>query len=202
MILCGVFGLGIFVVCYTACIMTNMFSLSLTLYQILSACLNKYYSFTQPFSPIWTFWYVRESSTAVLVSNLPYTWTLLRRIFGLSSFSGSTKSGTGNPSRSRRTRQDNTELTSQTHIKNRMFWDSKNSRSESQQDIAKPDNGSLKIWQATEFTVEHTYAAEIEDPSDCKKTYIPTSIGGTDYTTKTNVTTRDSSDQSLRRLSV
>src|SRR2546421_7182919 len=67
--LCGIFSMGAFV--------------------ILSATLNKYYSFTQPFSPIWTFWYVREASTAVIVSNLPMCWHLLRRGLHLTSFAGS-----------------------------------------------------------------------------------------------------------------
>ena len=57
--------------------------------QILAAVLNKYYSFSQPFGSLWTFWYVRESSTALLVANLPFTWTLLRRIFNLRAFDSS-----------------------------------------------------------------------------------------------------------------
>lgn len=69
LILSGIFGLGIFV--------------------ILAAVLNKYYSFSQPFGSLWTFWYVRESSTALLVANLPFTWTLLRRVFNLRAFDSS-----------------------------------------------------------------------------------------------------------------
>ncbi|KUJ14456.1 uncharacterized protein LY89DRAFT_139975 [Mollisia scopiformis] len=67
-ILCGLFGLGIFV--------------------ILCAVLNKYYSFAHPFSPMWEFWYIREASTAVLVANMPMCWSLMRRIFNLRAFSG------------------------------------------------------------------------------------------------------------------
>ncbi|KAJ9663617.1 hypothetical protein H2201_005578 [Coniosporium apollinis] len=80
LILCCVFGLGIFV--------------------ILSAVLNKYYSFSQPFGSMWTFWYVREASTALLVGNLPFTWTLLRRVFKLNAFENSSRnnSATGPPS--------------------------------------------------------------------------------------------------------
>ncbi|KAF2274991.1 uncharacterized protein EI97DRAFT_380272 [Westerdykella ornata] len=66
LILCGIFSVGIFA--------------------ILAAVLNKYYSFTNPYEPDWVFWYVREASTAVLVANLPFTWTLLRRMFGLEAF--------------------------------------------------------------------------------------------------------------------
>ncbi|KAI9665640.1 MAG: hypothetical protein M1821_003573 [Bathelium mastoideum] len=66
LVLCGIFGLGIFV--------------------IFAAALNKYYSFHQPFGSLWTFWYIRESSTAMIVANLPFLWTLLRRVFKLGSF--------------------------------------------------------------------------------------------------------------------
>ncbi|KAI1848312.1 hypothetical protein JX265_013814 [Neoarthrinium moseri] len=64
-ILVGVFALGVFT--------------------ILSAILNKFYSFSQPFGAAWTFWYIRESSTALITANLPFTWTLLQRSFNLSS---------------------------------------------------------------------------------------------------------------------
>jgi hypothetical protein len=66
LILAAIFGLGIFV--------------------ILASVLNKYYSFTHPFGSQWTFWYVRESSTAMVVANLPFCWTLLRRLFKLDAF--------------------------------------------------------------------------------------------------------------------
>lgn len=66
LILCGIFSLGVFV--------------------ILAAVLNKYYSFTKPYEPTWIFWYCRESSTAILVANLPFTWTLLRKLFNLGAF--------------------------------------------------------------------------------------------------------------------
>jgi hypothetical protein len=70
-VLCGVFALGTFT--------------------ILCAILNKFYSFTQPFGSEWTFWYIRESSTALITANLPMTWTLFRRVFNLRSFVGSSK---------------------------------------------------------------------------------------------------------------
>lgn len=55
-------------------------------FTIISAVLNKYYSFSQPFGSDWTFWYIRESSTALIAANLPLTWTLLQRLFNLRSF--------------------------------------------------------------------------------------------------------------------
>ncbi|EKJ72976.1 hypothetical protein NXS19_003007 [Fusarium pseudograminearum] len=72
-------------------------------FTILSAILNKFYSFNEPFGSNWTFWYIRESSTAIITANLPYIWTLLRRIFKLGSFSGSTYGkSTNNPSKAYR----------------------------------------------------------------------------------------------------
>ncbi|KAF2404940.1 hypothetical protein EJ06DRAFT_552412 [Trichodelitschia bisporula] len=53
---------------------------------ILAAVLNKYYSFRHPYGSAWTYWYVRESSTALLVANLPFMWPLLRRVFPLDAF--------------------------------------------------------------------------------------------------------------------
>lgn len=73
----GVFSLGVFV--------------------IISSILNKVYSFTNPFGTEWVFWYVRESSTALIVANLPFVWLLYRRLFGLS---GSVKEMTQQQQRS------------------------------------------------------------------------------------------------------
>jgi len=64
---------------------------SLGTFVIICAILNKVYSFNQPFGLQWTYWYVRESSTAVLTANAAFVWALLRRIFklrSLGSFSG------------------------------------------------------------------------------------------------------------------
>ncbi|KAL9089073.1 MAG: hypothetical protein Q9165_005886 [Trypethelium subeluteriae] len=80
LLLCGIFGLGIFV--------------------IFAAVLNKYYSFNQPFGSQWTYWYVRESSTAMIVANLPFLWTLLRRIFKLGSFENPSQQRPARSSRS------------------------------------------------------------------------------------------------------
>ncbi|KAF2832590.1 hypothetical protein CC86DRAFT_366340 [Ophiobolus disseminans] len=68
-ILCGIFSLGIFVV--------------------IASVMNSYYSFKHPYKQTWVDWYVRETSTAILVANLPFTWTILREIFDLDTFEGS-----------------------------------------------------------------------------------------------------------------
>ncbi|OCL02034.1 hypothetical protein AOQ84DRAFT_434575 [Glonium stellatum] len=49
-------------------------------FTIIAAILNKYYSFSHPFAPDWTIWYLRESYTAILCANLPFTWPLLQRV--------------------------------------------------------------------------------------------------------------------------
>ena len=84
-VLCCVFSLGIFV--------------------ILTAILNRYYNFCQPFgSLVYLNWYVAEAATAVYVANIPLCWPLLRRLFNLSSFTSSSKrtadgSGAGSQAR-------------------------------------------------------------------------------------------------------
>ncbi|CAM1503147.1 Fc.00g079230.m01.CDS01 [Cosmosporella sp. VM-42] len=66
-VLCAVFALGIFA--------------------ILAATLSKYYSLGDPYGTDWIYWYIREVSTAIITANLPFTWTLLQRVFRLGSFS-------------------------------------------------------------------------------------------------------------------
>ena len=66
LILCGIFSVGIFV--------------------IAAAALNSYYSFAHPYGHTWMFWYVRESSMAIIVANIPFTWTLLRELFEVGDF--------------------------------------------------------------------------------------------------------------------
>jgi hypothetical protein len=86
-------------------------------FTILSAILNKFYSFNEPFGSNWTFWYIRESSTAIITANLPYIWTLLRRIFKLGSFSGSTYGkSTNNPSKAYRSNFTNHRSVVRSHI--------------------------------------------------------------------------------------
>lgn len=65
-----------------------VFPFTLGLFTMLCAILSKQKSFTQPYSSDWVYWYCREASTAMIISNMPYTWALLRRIFNLRSFFG------------------------------------------------------------------------------------------------------------------
>ena len=46
------------------------------------------YSFTEPFGASWTYWYIRECSTALLVANLPFVWTFWRTMSGTKTVIG------------------------------------------------------------------------------------------------------------------
>ena len=59
---------------------------SIGIFAIAAAALNSYYSFAQPYGRMWMFWYIRESSVAVIVANIPFTWTILRELFEVGEF--------------------------------------------------------------------------------------------------------------------
>lgn len=65
-----------------------VFPFTLGAFSMICAILSKYSSFTNPFSVAWVYWYCREASTVMIVTNMPYAWTLIRRIFNLHSFFG------------------------------------------------------------------------------------------------------------------
>ncbi|KAI0965532.1 hypothetical protein F4678DRAFT_476532 [Xylaria arbuscula] len=76
-VLCGVFALGLFT--------------------IGAAIANKFYSFHEPFGSSWTYWYIRESSTALIVANIPFLWTAVRFALRLTSTHGGTASKSDGP---------------------------------------------------------------------------------------------------------
>ncbi|CAK7224589.1 hypothetical protein SCUCBS95973_005568 [Sporothrix curviconia] len=64
---------------------------SLGLLVVLVAILNRYYNFTVSNSLVFLIWYNGEASTAVMVANIPFCWTLLRRIFALDAWGSSSR---------------------------------------------------------------------------------------------------------------
>ncbi|KAH8802714.1 hypothetical protein F5884DRAFT_480146 [Xylogone sp. PMI_703] len=158
--LCCLFGLGIFV--------------------IMCAILNKYYSFKQPFSPMWTFWYIREASTAVLVANIPLCWPLVRRLFKLRSFHPSSGRATtshthpttiGTAARTQRaTNFSRTTGTDGTGTVKDVSWWERNpatrlGKTESEENIVNTEGSKtipLEIWQDREFDVVHDRDSETE----------------------------------------
>jgi hypothetical protein len=185
--------------------------------QILCAVLNKYYSFAHPFSPMWTFWYIREASTAILVANMPMCWSLMRRLFNLRSFNG----GTSN------TRSKNTHTTprtattglgskingkkalssnsggSRTERGEMSWWDRDGVRSESEEYIVmQPTKAAvpLEIWASKEFDV-------VEDARNSQFGMRESTLQAPDkmydgpkgYETKTVVTARKSESEGSNR---
>jgi hypothetical protein len=54
---------------------------SMGLFVIIAALLTKIFNLTDVWNPVYMQWYIRESSVAVFVSNLPMIWPLLREWF-------------------------------------------------------------------------------------------------------------------------
>lgn len=67
--------------------------MSLGLFTIIAAILNKYFNFASPLTTTYQIWYIREASTAIYVANLMCWWPLLRKIFGLKTFSYNSNRG-------------------------------------------------------------------------------------------------------------
>lgn len=66
LVLCAIFSMGIFTVA--------------------AATLSAFYSIHRPYLHTWLSWYLRESSMAIIVANIPFTWTVIREIFEVDEF--------------------------------------------------------------------------------------------------------------------
>lgn len=144
--------------------------------QIICAILNKYYSFTQPFGSDWTFWYMRESSTALIAANLPLTWPIFQRVFNLKSFldnSPSNRSGSNGRyttfssrlrSRGRSAEDEDHNLDRSRHRSIRDTLSSAIDRSESEERIY-TTTVPLKIYQKREVEIS-TLPAGPDDTKD------------------------------------
>ncbi|RYO79256.1 hypothetical protein DL766_009824 [Monosporascus sp. MC13-8B] len=144
---------------------------------ILSAILSKYYSFTKPFDADWTFWYIRESSTAIITANLPLMYSLLQaalRQCGL----GSKLSRRRKSERSSRYRSGygGTRLNSGPRSHESAGFD----LSDSQELITKPHGlvPPLQIYQRHEVHVS-TSAAEPQNGRLAQQLAIPDSLANT-----------------------
>ncbi|KAL5362072.1 hypothetical protein BJX96DRAFT_185781 [Aspergillus floccosus] len=60
--------------------------MSLGVFTIVAAILNKVFNFASPLTTTYQIWYIREASTAIYVANLICLWPLLRKLFGLKAF--------------------------------------------------------------------------------------------------------------------
>jgi hypothetical protein len=60
--------------------------LILTVMKIAGAAISLSFFIKNPYSADWPFWTIRACGASFYVTNLPYWWTLLRRMFNLHSF--------------------------------------------------------------------------------------------------------------------
>ncbi|KAI9734919.1 MAG: hypothetical protein M1834_001999 [Cirrosporium novae-zelandiae] len=171
-----------------AYVAVSLIVMEICYFGILAAILNKVSTFKDPYSSDWTFWYVREASTAFLVANLPNCWTLLRHLFNLRSFSGSSYGkGTG----TRRTYMNGSTVLGSSvdptkSATGRWNHNKRGGRSESQEDIT-TDGVSLQIWQQVQFTVDDTTDIESQNSGKQPTDYIS---GGERTKTEVTVTAR------------
>ncbi|PQE15239.1 hypothetical protein CJF32_00007901 [Rutstroemia sp. NJR-2017a WRK4] len=157
---------------------------SLGLFVILSAILNKYESFNDPFSVMWTYWYIREASTAIYVANIPTCWPLARRVFGLTSWSSSdeTRSQTRTKPKSKSyVSAMRIEGTNSSRFPSRK--EDKIHKTESMQNIfersmnGKSDEAvGLEIWESREVTVSKGARIDLEERTLPRNEYVTQTI--------------------------
>ncbi|KAN0090605.1 hypothetical protein V8E51_019184 [Hyaloscypha variabilis] len=58
-----------------------IFIFSMGLVVVICACTSKYFTFKNIWDDSYQFWYLREASIAMYVTNLPYVWSLARQTF-------------------------------------------------------------------------------------------------------------------------
>lgn len=126
-----------------------------------------------PFAPDWTFWYIRESSTAIITANLPLTYTLLRIVLNFvglgSKLSTARKSQPGShyyrPSYS-------TRISSNARSGDRANFD----RSDSQEQINNAYGLPLKIYQKHEVHFSSEPAEGRAAPCANRTKVVPDSL--------------------------
>ncbi|KAL4885520.1 hypothetical protein BJY04DRAFT_214318 [Aspergillus karnatakaensis] len=76
--------------------------MSLGVFTIVAAILNKVFNFASPLTTTYQIWYIREASTAIYVANLVCMWPLLRKLFSLAPTqrgSGQNRGQAGHPNK-------------------------------------------------------------------------------------------------------
>lgn len=123
------------------------------LFQILCAILNRYYNFTGGFGDLsYLNWYAGETSTAVIVVNVPHLWPLISRILGLGSFRSNT------PGIDSKNRFNNNRLSAVTRTQTKDFDLSGYIRSESEERIAGAGAWTGKVGRGENLEMGHVDA--------------------------------------------
>ena len=148
-----------------------MLILSLCLQKIIAATINRYLCWVYPDDVNWIFWYVREASTAVIVSNLPSCFTLMRRLINLQARS------TVGTRLSVRRRSAHIPLDSESQtpgtLKESKHYFSPESlkrtikgKTSRRPTVVEDQAIPLEIWQQTEYQVEYKEYGEVATSSD------------------------------------
>lgn len=108
----------------------------------------------------WIDWYVREAATAVIVANIPQTWTLCRRLFNWNSFLHHSSYNThGNHNRY----DTGSRLYGSTTL-SRLRRGETTSKSQLRSTADDPVNERLEIWALRQFDV--TNEAVVDERSE------------------------------------
>lgn len=149
------------------------------------AVLNRYYNFTAGYgSLVYLNWYAGETSTAIIVANIPHCWPLLSRVFHLGSF----KSSSNDPNSASRLKF--ASVTSQNRRRPNGLDTDGYLRSESEERIASKGAGAWTM-QSQSHDVE---LGNVEG-----NPYSATATGGDDKTEDIWTTKRDEKSDGIVR---
>lgn len=140
--------------------------MSLGVFVIIAAILNKYFNFASPLTTTYQIWYIREASTAIYVANLMCWWPLLRKLFGFRAFQQSSSYRRYGASSSRRfsTWRGSTMFSSKRASRGGPFGFVKNFRNSTHvpsvpQSVKRPDSTSKTLTTTTsEEAINNPYS--------------------------------------------
>jgi len=126
---------------------------------------------------MWTYWYIREASTAVFVANMPMCWALMRRLFNLRAFNNTSKERANNPYNARSganvlygremTGSKSGGIRSKDGKGESSWWDREAmARTDSEEFIMNSNQGKavpLEIWESKEFDVHNDRSSSVTD---------------------------------------
>ncbi|KAH8811202.1 hypothetical protein F5884DRAFT_781464 [Xylogone sp. PMI_703] len=154
--------------------LTGIFSLGI--FAIISATLNRYYCFAHPNSILWIFWYVREASTAVIVTNIPLCYALLQKLLVsklLDSFLGARLTSRLSP----RSKADPLSTKSNQGHPSKQGIRLNDDGSESTKDLTSQDPIALHNWQHNEHSDSNDSITRIQSSNKWTRDIIQGKIG-------------------------
>ncbi|KAK8912816.1 hypothetical protein VCV18_012158 [Metarhizium anisopliae] len=124
---------------------------------------KKYYCFAHPDSILWIYWYVREGSTAIVVTNVPHCYALPLKALKLEAFSSLVGSMLKTRRASSGKHREDRGANKNKAASDKGIHHSKPASSESTENFAtrvsKPAS-TLQIWQSSEYSVNTNNTSE------------------------------------------